>query len=148
MVVGQAMTLSTSLPDADVRDTGTAKGRGVYALRAYANDELVEACPVLLLCSPFAALPIELKTIVFDWMVLAQVPGAWAIPLGYGSLYNHDNPANLRYRAKPLEGLLLFIAARDIALGEELTINYNARGGDNEWHANNWFEGNRVEILP
>lgn len=54
---------------------------------------------------------------------------AHAVALGYGSLFNHDNPASLRYEADPGNLSLRFIATRDIAAGEELTINYNAPQG-------------------
>ncbi len=38
-------------------------------------------------------------------------------------------------------------ATRDIAAGEELTVNYNAHGGGAEWSDNAWFERMGVEPL-
>jgi hypothetical protein len=87
-----------------------------------------------------------MKTLVFDWAVLAGVPGTHALALGYGSMYNSDNPANLRYEADRQRLLLRFVAVRDIAEGEELTVNYNAIGGGATWHDNNWFD--RMKIKP
>lgn len=124
----------------EIHDTGTAKGRGVYARRHFAAGEEVEAAPVLVLKGEFDELPELLKTYVFNWESLAGIPGTHAIALGFGSLYNHDNPASLCYRADARAAVMRFVAARDIAAGEELTINYNADGGVNEWPDDNWFE--------
>jgi hypothetical protein len=135
-----------SSPAVYVEDTGTPKGRGVFAARAFAPGEVVEVCPVIVLHTPFSSLPEEVKTRVFDWEVLAQVPGTQAFALGCGSLYNHDNPANMRYEADRDHSVLRFISVRSINEGEELTINYNARGGGAGWHNDNWFE--RMNVKP
>lgn len=133
-------------PSAYIQDTGTAKGRGVFAARAYACGEVIEVCPVVVLHAQFSSLPEEIKTRVFDWGVLAQVPGTQAFALGYGSMYNHENPANMRYDADRQHSLLRFISVRAINEGEELTVNYNAIGGGAEWANNNWFE--RMNVKP
>jgi hypothetical protein len=52
----------------------------------------------------------------------------------------------LRYVANPTSCTLSFIAVRDIHAGEELTINYNAIGGDATWHDDNWFD--HMKITP
>jgi hypothetical protein len=135
-----------SPPSAFIQDTGTPKGRGVFATRSFAIGEIIEMCPVIILHMPFSSLPDELKTHVFDWAVLADAPDTHAIALGYGGMYNSDNPANLRYEADKHHRLLRFIAVRPINEGEELTVNYSARGGGAEWHDDNWFE--RMKIKP
>lgn len=135
-----------SPPSAYIADTGTPKGNGVFAARVINEGEVVEACPVVVLQMPFSSLPEPLKTLVFDWAVLAGVPGTHALALGYGSMYNSDNPANLRYEADQQGLLLRFIAVREIAEGEELTVNYDAVGGGATWHDNNWFD--RMKIKP
>jgi hypothetical protein len=132
--------------DVCVRDTGTVKGRGVFALRAFEPDELVEQCAVVLLPTPFSDLPEELRTLVFNWGFLTKGPGMHALALGHGSLYNHDNPSNLRYTADAAAQLLSFVSARRIEAGEELTINYNAHGGGSTWNDNAWFE--RMKVQP
>jgi len=53
--------------------------------------------------------------------------------MGYGSLYNHDNQANVRYEACGDGQFLRFIATSQIAKDQELTINYNTYSSDNEW---------------
>lgn len=131
-------------PSVCLKDTGTAKGRGVYALSAFAAGQLVEVCPVVLFRRPFAKLPEEIKKMVFHWGQLAGMHGTHALALGYGSMYNHNNPANLRYEADESGLLLRLVAVRDIAAGEELTINYNAPGGGPESDDDYWFEMNGV----
>lgn len=134
-------------PSVYIQDTGTAKGRGVFAARAFACGEVVEVCPVLVIHRPISLLPEEIKTRVFSWSVLAKVPNTQAIALGYGSMYNHDNPANMRYEADSQNSLLRFIAVCDINEGEELTVNYNAIGGGAQWHDDNWFDRMNVKLI-
>jgi hypothetical protein len=135
-------------PDVYLADTGTAKGRGVFARRDFAAGELVEECPVLLLSVPFWVLPQEIQRVVFNWGALARIAAGDAVALGYGSMYNHDNPANLTYQADPGKLTLKFIAVRPIRAGEELTINYNSLGGGPTWDEkdNHWFV--RMNVQP
>lgn len=132
-------------PAVCVRDTGTPKGRGAYATRAFAAGELVEACPALLFHGKPASLPEELRRVLFNWGVLADVRSTHCLPLGYGCIYNHENPANMRYAADVATQQLRFIAVRAIGTGEELTINYNALGGGHESDADSWFTRQGVE---
>jgi uncharacterized protein len=136
-------------PNTYIKDTGTAKGRGVFAARAFSNGEIVEICPVVLFHLHYNSLPKAIKTLVFDWETLAGKPRTHALALGYGSFYNHDNPANLRYEADAVNSLLRFIAVRDIDVDEELTINYCAEAGaalsdeDDNW----WFEDKKIKLI-
>ena len=45
--------------------------------------------------------------------------------LGYISLYNHSYQANCRYEKNTGEQTISIYTVRAIAVGEELTINYN-----------------------
>ena len=134
-------------PSVYVKDTGTPKGRGVFAARAFTVGEVVEECPVVLFRKSYEALHKELKTIVFHWERPEGSAATQALALGYGSLYNHSNPANLRYETDGACLVLRLIAARDVEAGEELTINYNAEGGgavsDEDW----WFEEKKIELV-
>ncbi|HWS53479.1 MAG TPA: SET domain-containing protein-lysine N-methyltransferase [Pyrinomonadaceae bacterium] len=136
--------MSLNAPSVCVKDTGTAKGRGVFALRAFAEGEEVEAAPVLVFRTSFERLPAEVKRFVFDWARLAGARGTHALALGYGSMYNHSNPANLRYEADAAARLLRFFALREVAAGEELTINYDVASGESEADDEYWFEMNGV----
>jgi uncharacterized protein len=122
-----------------VQDTGTPKGRGVFASRAIRAGEVVEICPALILEGDGLELPLAIRRVLFNWGRLAQTAPAAAIALGYGGIYNHANPANMTYGAVPETGCLRYVAARDIAADEELTINYNARGGGIESDDDCWF---------
>lgn len=134
-------------PNLCIKDTGTAKGKGVFAMRRFAEGEVVEVAPVLVMKTDYDALPELLKTYVFDWQTLTGVPGRQALVLGYGSMYNHANPANLQYVADPRNNLMRYVAVRKIRVNEELTINYNGLGGVPAWDDDNWFERVDIEVI-
>jgi hypothetical protein len=98
------------------------KGRGVFATRSFARGEVVELAPVLALRpgDVDAALCTVLGSYVFAWR------GTVAVGLGFASIYNHAWDPNLHYFKRFEAGLLEFVAARDIAAGDELTINYTS----------------------
>ncbi|MBM3122508.1 MAG: SET domain-containing protein [Chloroflexi bacterium] len=123
-----------------VKDTGTAKGRGVFASRRLSAGEIVEACPVIVLPSRWNQMPTEVQHVVFDWGFLTRQRAASCLALGWGSMYNHANPANLRYVALADQGIMQFVAAREIEADEELTINYNETGGDISSTEDVWFK--------
>lgn len=132
-------------PRVYVDDTGTRKGRGVFAGSDFALDEVVEIAPVVIF-RPHD-LPRIIATMLFEWGQMARVPNSRAIALGYGSLYNHANPANMRCEADVLVPAVRFIAARKISAGEELTINYNAASGGTEWPDDHWFKRYGIERI-
>lgn len=132
-------------PAVYVGDTGTQKGRGAFAARAFRAGELVEACPVVPFHMTVGDIPEAIERIMFGWGFLIGEPGPQAIVLGYGSVYNHDNPANMRYEADAGAQLLRFVAVRDIEVDEELTVNYNAIGGGAEWDDDAWFRRMKIE---
>jgi hypothetical protein len=126
--------------------TGTLKGIGVFASRAIEAGEVVEVAPVIQLKSEFEDLEVNLKRRVFNWEHLASLQGIAAIALGYGSMYNHANPANMRYASDLAGEAIKFIAARAINRGEELTINYNDTGGEPVSGEDIWFK--MCEVFP
>ena len=95
---------------------------------------------MILLSGTFASIPDEVRKVLFNWGELANVPRAHCLALGYGSLYNHRNAANVRYAADAEAGLLVFVAQCEIAAHEELTINYDdASGRQTSSEAPDWF---------
>lgn len=129
-----------------VADTGTPKGRGIFAAKPFGTGETIEVAPVVVFALGSTKLPTPIKRLIFQWGHLIGDPGPQALALGYGSLYNHNNPANMRYQADAASQTMHFIAVRDITQGEELTINYNAHGGGAEWHDDAWFQ--RMGVAP
>jgi len=132
-------------PSVYIKDTGTTKGRGAYASRPHAKGETVESCPVVLFTGAYTSVPEEVRKLLFNWGVLAHTTSGHCLALGYGSMYNHENPANMRYEADVELRLLRFVAIRDIAADEELTVNYNAVGGGHVSERDTWFTGQGVE---
>lgn len=141
------MDRSIRPPNVEIRDTRTAKGIGVYAVQPLAQGEQVETCPVVIVAAEdFDALPKILRERLFDWSALIhKTPGQHALALGYGSIYNHANPANLKYFALRSTSTITFVANRVIEAGEELTINYDERGGFDAAVQSAWMKRNKVE---
>lgn len=97
------------------------KGRGVFARRPIRAGQTIERVPVFL---------IPLKEIAGGRKnpELAHYFYLWnrthvALTLGYGSLYNHSYKPNAQYRHGQMA--MTYYALRDIAEGEEITVNYN-----------------------
>lgn len=131
-----------------IRETGTEKGRGVFASRDISAGEVVEVCPVLIFDAKWDGMPEELQLRVFNWGGLLEQGATSALALGWGSMYNHANPANLRYLPLPNEKVMRFEAVRDIAVDEELTVNYQAEIGEVTSTSNRWFEQFGMKELP
>jgi SET domain-containing protein len=118
------------------------KGRGVLAAEAIRPGEVIEVAPVLVLTpreKPELGRPV-LGEYSFEWGTGPDDDGPYdihALALGYGALYNHAPTPNARYEHDYQLPALRFIALRDIAEGEEITINYHGETGDDE---KLWFE--------
>ena len=156
-------------PNVYVRDSESGKGRGVFTARRFRAGDVVEIAPVVVVPAPevtttstrlrattttirpepgvevVVGFVREFQVLLFHWEHLANVPGTRALTLGYGSLYNSANPANMRYEADVSRQAMRFIAVRNIHADEELTINYDGDGGA-EWHDHNWFVENSIEF--
>lgn len=107
-------------PEAIVVGPSPGRGRGVFAARAIARDEVVEVAPVLVVPKADAA---KLDGTVLDSYVFAWGDGV-AVAFGYGSLYNHSWSPNLEYRKRMDRCVIEFVAIADIAAGDELFTNY------------------------
>jgi uncharacterized protein len=129
-----------------VKDTGTPKGRGVFAARNIEQGEVIEVCHVVQLITPFLELPVELQRMVFDWESMAKIENMCVLALGFGSLYNHDNPANANCTAGADATTLIISAHRSIEQHEEITINYSGPPGEAISEEDSWFIGNGVDL--
>ena len=132
-------------PEVFIADTGTARGRGVFAARSFQPGELIERCPCVPIGAPFGSLPSSLRQRVFSWRALTgSADNPVALPLGYGAMYNHAEPSNCEYKADG--DTLLIVAVEAIGAHEEITINYNAPRGGTSCNDNRWFD--RQGITP
>jgi SET domain-containing protein len=110
-------------------------GRGVFARRALIQGEIIERVPAIVIPRKqvFGESPVALRACRISWYVFAwaakENEDNVAIPLGYGSLYNHSYRPNAGLRIE-LPDIMEFAAIRDIAQEEEITINYNGNPHD------------------
>jgi SET domain-containing protein len=118
------------------------KGRGIIAGEPIKKGELIERAPVLVIPESDRANTDEsiLFTYVFMWEKgtteedLYTRKGRAGVTLGYTSLCNHSNDPNADFDRLIDEKLLDLYAVRDIAEGEEITIDYQMTL---------WFNGGR-----
>jgi SET domain-containing protein len=116
------------------------KGRGVFARKLIRKGEMIERTPVFLV--PFREIAAGRKN-----PNLAHYFYLWnrthcAITLGYGSIYNHSYEPNAQYRHGKMA--MTYYALRDIAAGEEITINYNGDPADRSPMIFDVVEGRRA----
>ncbi len=117
------MTSRTTPPSLRVASV-KGKGRGVLAARRFAEGEVVERDPVLVI--PAGDWPGVQHTVVSKYCFLwHEGRDEAALALGYGSLFNHAYTPNVKAQLHLRERVIEFVAVRDIAEGEEITLNYN-----------------------
>ena len=133
-------------PDVYVADTAMEKGQGVFAGRDFQPGEIVEIAPALVSPHGFNIFPKNLRDRFFGWPDrFGRGTPCFAFVLGYGSIYNHGNPANMSYSPDLKNETMTFIAARGISKDEELTINYNARDRGPISDDDRWFRTHKVK---
>ncbi len=104
-------------------------GRGVFTSKPLEAGDLIEICHVIIL--PEKDLPVIHKTSLHDYYFLwGDDQEQCAIALGFGSLYNHNYHPNARYLLDYENETIDFYCVKDIAAGEEITVNYNGEPGD------------------
>jgi hypothetical protein len=132
--------------DVEIRIT-QGRGRAVFAARAFAKGELVDTAPVILGDTHWNDLPAWVGNYVYSWKDIGGRDATVALALGHGSLYNASTDANLRFRAAASNDAIDYHAARDIAPGEELTINYSSADGSPTCDQNSWFQERGIPYL-
>lgn len=112
----------------EVRETAN-KGRGVFACRAFAPGDLIEATPVILI--PPGDWTNIAPTVLADYVFnFGPEKDHLAVALGLGSLYNHSYTPNARYFKDWEQRTIRFVAVRAILPDEEITVNYNGAPDD------------------
>ncbi|MCA8999225.1 MAG: SET domain-containing protein-lysine N-methyltransferase [Planctomycetaceae bacterium] len=94
------------------------KGRAVFARCPIKKGTILEKVPCIIVRWEDIE-DSELAHYVYTWTEKTV-----AVALGYGSLYNHSFNPNARYDDLRRQAKV-YTAIRDIAAGEEITINYN-----------------------
>jgi SET domain-containing protein len=109
-----------------------ARGRGVVADSGIAAGAVVERAPVLIIpeADRAAVDPTNVGNYIFMWehdtvaQDLYTGTGRAAVVLGYTSLVNHSDAPNCDF-VRHIDALALdLFAMREIAPGEELTVDY------------------------
>lgn len=112
------------------------KGRGVFTVEPLEEGIVVEIAPVIVF-SAEERTHLEktgLYNYIFEW---GEDNAGCCVALGWVSIYNHAGPSNCEYVMNFETSLMAIITRRDIAAGEELTINYTT-----DWYDQKpvWFE--------
>jgi len=103
-------------------------GLGVFATRAFADGDVIERAPVLVVPIAQASAAPALASFAFMWDDTHV-----GLTLGFGSLYNHAFEPNAEYVDEPSHArpaAKRFVALAPIAAGDEITINYNGDPDD------------------
>lgn len=112
------------------------RGRGVFALVAFAEGEVIESCPVIPI--PEEEVDAVGRTVLGNYFFKWGGTGdEGAVALGFGSLYNHTNDPNAMYVRKYELFVIDFVALRPIAIGDEITVSYHGGFGQK---TKVWFE--------
>jgi len=106
------------------------KDLGIIALEALDEGELIECCPTVLIKYDKRLKWNFLKRFYRTAIVTIFDDYLWwwkgrkqALLLGYGNLYNHSDDFNAAsYKREGRK--YVFVAKRDIAVGEEITVHY------------------------
>jgi len=103
------------------------RGRGVFTTEAIPAGTTIEIAPVIVLNQAERAVvdTTLLHDYIFEWGVDEQQA---AVALGYVSIYNHSVDANCKYDMDFEHPTIQIQTNRDIAVDEELCINYNGDG--------------------
>ena len=132
---GRTETDVTPSPAAGLRIIDSAgRGRGVAASLSFRRGAILERAPVVLLTRE--VMEKGLRGTPLDDYVFWWDDDHRAVALGWISLCNHACPANATFRIEHAANVIVLEAVADIAVGEEITINYH---GDPADPAPVWF---------
>lgn len=104
-------------------------GLGVFATEKILNGETIEVCYSIFFRTDLGMNDDVLLKYRFSYPCGIK-PIKYAIPLGYGCIYNHSDNNNAMWTCDSDTGIYYFIAIRDIEPGEEICTSY---GGKNYW---------------
>ena len=107
------------------RDSGSQKGRGVYAREDIPKGTIIEVAPVVIVAEK--DIPDDGGApdgYLLDWDP-EEEGQEHCMPLGYMMLYNHSRDSNIYLENDYEEMTVTSFASRDIKAGEELLWDYS-----------------------
>ena len=108
------------------RETET-KGRGIFAQQDFAQGDLIETSPVIVI--PKQQVKLITKTVLLNYY-FGWHGESGAIGLGFASLFNHSYHPNAVYIKNFAKNVIDIVAYKYIREGQEITINYNGQVDD------------------
>lgn len=112
------------------------RGRGVFTSETIEAGSILEIAPVIVMSAEERLLLDQtlLHDYIFEW---GEEKDRCAMALGWIPVYNHSYSSNAEYYMDFEEEAMFIKAVREIAAGEEVTINYN---GDWNNEQKVWFD--------
>jgi SET domain-containing protein len=102
------------------------ESRGLFALKDYKKNDVIEACPTLIMNKK----QVTKDNVIMDHFFKGKIGDNELLALGYCSLVNHSNDKqNCIWEIGDEDEHVIFIATKDIKKGEEIFTNY----GLNYW---------------
>jgi SET domain-containing protein len=114
-------------PEVEVRKS-LVSGNGVFALKNFKKNDLIEACPVLMVKKGLES--------ITNYVFRAEGNDYNVLPLGYGCIYNHAALPNAKWEYDEGNLLLIFKAQKNIFKGEEIFVYYSPT----------WFADRNIEL--
>jgi len=112
------------------------RGRGVFTTESITKGTVIEIAPVIVM-NAVDRMNLE-KTLLYDYIFeWGEDQKSAAVGLGYISIYNHAKHPNCIYEMDFDFETITIKTIKDIEIGEELFINYNA---DEDGLDPVWFE--------
>jgi SET domain-containing protein len=112
------------------------KGRGVFTIEKIAAGTVIEESPVIVMSAEDRKLLDKtlLHDYIFEWGVSKD---KCCMALGLVPMYNHSYQSNCEYFMDFEDESIQVKTVREVAVGEELTINYNGDWNDEK---RIWFD--------
>lgn len=104
-------------------------GLGVFASAPFAAGDIIETAPVILMEQEDKDL-LQSTSLFSYYFVVGDAIFPVALGLGCASLYNHACPANAVYSISLKNKSIIIKACKNIAAGDEITLNYNGLPDD------------------
>ena len=115
--------LCSQNPSLYLKDSRIFK-KGVFSRKKFFAGDIIENCPLIVFTEE-QSLVLKNSLLYWYYFVLQPSPFIVTLALGFGSVYNHECPANASFYFDRKKELLIIKAVSDIPAGIEITINYN-----------------------